>query len=317
MLRIARIASILAFVMAGLSILSALTQAIVWMPYPLIFAMAGIGIIRRRAWSAYGVALLCSAQLLLVPFLVFRSGSSLAMRPDFWVAVGLMVVLIPIFFFAGRSLAAAGSPQGRAWPWIALTVLLTAPLFFVQGFVNPTGSMEDTLLIGDHFLILRFPPPHPQHGELIAFQYPLDRSQTFVKRIIGVPGDHIRILDKVVYRNGATIDEPYVRHKMPYHDDYRDNLPSKIPNPFAAGANTLQKFLVDGELIVPPGNYFVLGDNRDNSLDSRYWGFVGDGDLIGKPLLIYDSKDQPAGNGGKKVFEGWPRTRWNRLFKLL
>src|SRR5450755_4847675 len=157
MLRIARIASILAFVMAGLSILSDLTQSIVLLPFAAIPLISGIGIIRRRAWSAYGVALLCSAQLLLIPFLLLRSGT-LPRRPlDLWVITSVLLLLILLFFFAGRSLAAAGSPRGRAWPWIALAVLLTVPFFFLQAFVNPTGSMEDALLIGDRVLVQVFP----------------------------------------------------------------------------------------------------------------------------------------------------------------
>lgn len=154
----------------------------------------------------------------------------------------------------------------------------------------PTGAMEDTLLIGDHILVQRFPRPSVARGDLIVFLYPIDRNQTFVKRVIGVPGDRIKIVEKIVYVNGAELREPYVIHKNPYPDSYRDNLPSEPKGQAAdAAREMLNNNVVNGQVVVPQGKYFVLGDNRDNSLDSRYWGFVGNGDVIGKPFLIYDS----------------------------
>ena len=197
------------------------------------------------------------------------------------------------------------------FPWIAVSALLTLPLLFVQAFVIPTGAMENTLLIGDRIVAQRFPRIKPVFGDLIVFFYPIDRSATFVKRVIGVAGDRIRISDKIVYRNGAALQEPYASHKSPYPDSYRDNFPSGELNiaVIDAGQEMLKKNVVNGEVVVPQGKYFVLGDNRDNSLDSRYWGFVDAGDLIGKPLSIYDSEDQaPA-----KLH----RRRWDRFFKLL
>lgn len=110
-----------------------------------------------------------------------------------------------------------------------------------------------------------------------------------MKRVVGAAGDRIRISDKIVYRNGAALKEPYAIHKASYPDSYRDNIPSESDSPFAAAAQEMvKKNVVNGEVVVPQGKYFVLGDNRDNSLDSRYWGFVDSGDVIGKPLPIWN-----------------------------
>ena len=213
--------------------------------------------------------------------------------------------LAALFLFAGKALAAAGSKRGWALPWIAVSALLILPFVFVQAFVIPTGAMEDTLLIGDRILVRHFPRINPGRGDLIVFAYPVDRSQTFVKRIIGVAGDRIRISAQIVYRNGTALKEPYAMHKAPYPDSYRDNFPSE---PYFAlqdaGQQMLKKHVVNGEVVVPEGKYFVLGDNRDNSLDSRYWGFVDSFYVLGKPFLIYDSEEPH-------------RKRWERFFKLL
>jgi signal peptidase I len=315
--KIPRIASIVAFVMAGLSIVSALTQQIIVLPFALILLIAGIGIVRQRVWSAYGLALYLCAQLLLIPLAISRSPGVSAV-PGTIPAVVFSLVLIPLFFLAGRSLAKAGSDRGRPLPWIVLSALFPVALLFVQPFVIPNGSMENTILVGDRIFVRRIPRPSPAFGDIIVFSYPVDRSQTLVKRIIGLPGDHIRIAEQVVYRNGGVLKEPYVLHKSRYPDSYRDNFPSEANSPFANTAlEMLKKNVVNGEVIVPDKRYFVLGDNRDNSLDSRYWGFVGSGDIIGKPLFIYDSEDQ-SGDGSPDGKRNSPRrVRWERFFKLL
>ena len=262
--------------MAGGVAISALAGQMFLLPFAMIPPAAGVGIKRRRAWSAYGFALFTFAQLLPVALVLVRSASR---PPGTGGALVLAALLIPLFLFAGRSL----SQWGRAWPWIALSALTTIPAFFVQAFIVPSGSMEDTLLPGDRVLVQRFPRPSPARGDMIVFVCPIDRRQTFVKRVIGVPGDRIRISGKVVYRNGAAVDEPYAVHRA-------DNE------------------VADGEVVVPQAKYFVLGDNRDQSLDSRDWGFIDSGDLIGKPLMIYDSEELPPGPR---------RVRWGRIFKVL
>jgi signal peptidase I len=189
------------------------------------------------------------------------------------------------------------------------------PILFVQPFVMPTGSMEDTLLIGDRILVQRWPKIAPQRDDVIVFLYPPDRSQTFVKRVAGIAGDRIRISNKILYRNGQALQEPYAVHKTSYVDSYRDNFPSEPTVSLdRAGLKMLNEHVVNGEVVVPDGKYFVLGDNRDSSLDSRYWGFVDASDIIGKPVLIYDS-EEPA--QAAESFTITHRVRWGRLFKRI
>ena len=137
----------------------------------------------------------------------------------------------------------AEPPRGAIAEWaVTILLLLFGTTTLVQAFVIPTASMEDTLLIGDHLLVdkLAYSPPgslsryllpyeEPKHGDIIVFRYPADITQTFVKRTIGVPGDHIKIINRVVYRNGVALKEPYIYHKSDMVDSYRDNFPSEPP----------------------------------------------------------------------------------------
>ncbi len=235
--------------------------------------------------------------------------------------VGLAIALL--FFFAGTALSQAGARPGARWPWIGLALALSLPFLFVHAYVMPSGSMEDTLLVGDRILVRVFPRPTPKRGDLVVFHYPLDPKQIFVKRVIGVAGDRIRMRNRVVSVNGSVLREPYVTHRFPFDPD-RDNLPSSsedrglsgIPGLLAAKTEMLQHHVANGEIVVPERKYFVLGDNRDNSLDSRYWGFVDQAELIGKPLFIYDSE---AGTAGAQVADSAGRThiRWARVLKVL
>lgn len=235
-------------------------------------------------------------------------------------------------------------PRGAIAEWtITILLLLFGTTTLVQAFVIPTGSMEDTLLIGDHLLVdkLAYAPPgpvskhllpytQPKRGDIIVFRYPVDISQTFVKRCIGVPGDRIKLINKQVYLNGVKLNEPYVYHKTDYIDSYRDNFPSE-PNLSVVqrALDMLQNHVVNGEVVVPPGSYFAMGDNRDSSLDSRYWGFVPRGNIIGKPLIIYWSydatTDQLSGSTTGAMLRHaldlltnfFPKTRWRRTFELI
>lgn len=240
-----------------------------------------------------------------------------------------------------------GASRGEApRMWVAewtvtILLLLFGTTTLVQAFVIPTGSMEDTLLIGDHLLVdkLSYAPAGPitrgvlpyepvKRGDIIVFRYPVDIKQTFVKRCIGVPGDRIRIENKDVYRNGVKLNEPYVYHKTDYIDSYRDNFPG-VPNvPMArSGLEMLEKSVVNGEVVVPPGSYFAMGDNRDSSLDSRYWGFVPRENIIGKPLIIYWSYDAPTEQLASSTISVthivdllqnfFVKTRWRRTFQLV
>jgi len=222
---------------------------------------------------------------------------------------------------------------------ILLLVFLTTTL--VQAFVIPTGSMEDTLLVGDHLLVDKLayapsgvisrhilPMSEPRDGDIIVFRYPIDIKQTFVKRVIGAPGDRIRIVNKQVYRNGVRLNEPYVHHRTDYMQGYRDNFPSEPETHLEAPAMTmLQNNVANGELVVPAGHYFAMGDNRDFSFDSRYWGFVPRENIVGKPLIVYWSyaaptdqlTDQSLGlrHLGDVFLHFFSRTRWNRTLRLI
>jgi signal peptidase I len=230
---------------------------------------------------------------------------------------------------------------------VTILLLLFGTTTLVQAFVIPTGSMEDTLLIGDHLLVDKLayapsgsiskyllPYEQPKHGDIIVFRFPGDISQTFVKRVIGIPGDRIKMVDRQIYRNGIPLYEPYVYHKS-YPEYTRDNFPhepipiGEYPKGEALQRDMLENHVVNGEVVIPPESYFAMGDNRDDSLDSRYWGFVPRDNIIGKPLLIYwsyrASTEDLAGSSvtslvGHIVDLGehfFPRTRWNRTFRII
>ncbi|HUP03111.1 MAG TPA: signal peptidase I [Bryobacteraceae bacterium] len=224
---------------------------------------------------------------------------------------------------------------------ITLIVLLFGTTTLVQAFVIPTGSMENTLLVGDHLLVdkLAYAPSGPiskhllpydeiKRGDIIVFRYPADISQTFVKRCMGVPGDRIHIEDKALYLNGKKLVEPYAYHNTGYIDSYRDNFPTDPDVPVSVGAHDmLANHVKNGDVVVPPNYYFALGDNRDSSLDSRYWGFVPRDNIIGKPLMIYwsyvaSSEDLSTPSLTAKhladVLLHFPtKTRWSRTFRLI
>jgi len=239
------------------------------------------------------------------------------------------------------------APRNSIAEWaVTILLLLFGTTTLVQAFVIPSGSMEDTLLIGDHLLVDKLayapggafskymlPYEQPKHGDIIVFRFPVDISQTFVKRVIGVPGDRLKMVNRVVYRNGVQLNEPYVYHKLAY-DASRDNFPGE-PTLFADGLqgqlqrDMLENHVANGEIVVPPNQYFAMGDNRDNSLDSRYWGFVPRDNIIGKPLLIYwsyeASSEDLTGSSVNSLLTHFvdlgehffTRTRWERTFRLI
>ena len=233
-------------------------------------------------------------------------------------------------------------PRGVIAEWtVTIVLLLFGTTTLVQAFVIPTGSMEDTLLIGDHLLVdkLAYAPPGPltrhllpyedvRRGDIIVFRYPMDIRQTFVKRVIGVPGDHLHLVNKRVFLNGHPLDEPYKYNKTEYIDSYRDNFPGE-PNVslYEPAREMLQNNVQNHEVVVPPGHYFAMGDNRDSSLDSRYWGFVPRENIIGKPLIIYwsynattEALSNPAIGIDHLVDlleHFFTKTRWRRTFNLI
>lgn len=233
-------------------------------------------------------------------------------------------------------------PRGTIAEWtVTILLLLFGTTTLVQAFVIPTGSMEDTLLIGDHLLVdkLAYAPAGPvsrfilpyrpvKRGDIIVFRYPIDIRQTFVKRVLGVPGDHIRLENKQLFVNGVKLNEPYKYNKTDYIDSYRDNFPGD-PNVhlYEPADVMLRENVKNGEVIVPPNTYFAMGDNRDSSLDSRYWGFVPRENIIGKPLIIYWSYDAPTEQLASPTIgmdhlkdlalNFFRKTRWKRTFMLI
>jgi signal peptidase I len=239
--------------------------------------------------------------------------------------------------------SAPAQPAARGFiaEWtVTIILLLFGTTTLVQAFVIPTGSMEDTLLIGDHLLVdkLAYAPAGPvskyvlpyseiKRGDIIVFRYPVDITQTFVKRAIGLPGDRIRLVNKQLILNGVAVKEPYVYHKTDYIDTYRDNFPSDPNVPVVESAHEMLANVQNGEVVVPPGSVFAMGDNRDSSLDSRYWGFVPRDNIIGKPLIIYWSYEAPTedlaspGLSARHVLDllaHFPtKTRWRRTLQLI
>lgn len=314
--------AVVATTVAFLLVLGALISAFqnIWQLIAgIVPTMAGVTILRKHAWGAYGFALFEVAQSMVVPALLLRDPGASVSQLAVLVAVGLIFGVL--FFFAGRSLTAAGVTPGSPLPWIAVTLLFSAPFVFIRAYVMPSGSMENTLLIGDHMIVRVFPRPIPARGDLVVFRYPMDRKQLMVKRVIGMPGDRVRMVSRVVYLNGAALKEPYVIRTFP-PDSVRDNLPGDSSSPrFSAGpteifakAEMLKNHVVNGEVVVPHHKYFVLGDNRDSSFDSRYWGFLDSSNIIGKPIMIFDSKTPAEANAGNP---SKTNTRWDRIFKLL
>jgi signal peptidase I len=185
---------------------------------------------------------------------------------------------------------------------VTIVIAVFVITFIVQAFQIPSESMENTLLIGDYLLVdkLRYgsggildellPYRQVHRGDIVVFHYPVNPSEHFVKRVIGVPGDRVRLVNRQVLINGKPLPESYVRYVSSQRDPFRDDFPqTNVPVPGLEGRWWLQMrtLVEDGALIVPEGYYFVMGDNRDESLDSRYWGFVPRENIVGRPLVIY------------------------------
>lgn len=217
--------------------------------------------------------------------------------------------------------------------------------FVMQSFVIPSASMENTLLIGDHLFVDRLAPsakasytgpvvPYRQvhRGDIVVFIHPdeAQKGMYVVKRIIGVPGDRIHLRNGDVYRNGEKLSEPYKIPKKGSYDAYRDEFPAISP----AGRPDvpywwplrLRENIQGEDLVVPPNNYFGMGDNREESLDSRYWGFIPQENIIGRPLFIYWSFVTPRDEYERttmaerasfllhQIVHFFDKTRWNRTF---
>lgn len=228
---------------------------------------------------------------------------------------------------------------------VTVILALFGTTFIVQAFKIPSASMEGTLQIGDHLLVNKFIfggtgawyekflPYRPlQRGDIIVFKFPYQEHQHFVKRVIGLPGDRVKVVDQAVYVNGKLLNEPYVVHDPAAHyDPLNYNFPPLPRQMIASGlqpewAQEMRKFIRGDEIVVPPGKYFAMGDNRDQSWDSRFWGFVDHTAIMGRPFLIYWSVDAKSSDySGESTF--WSRlagvfdtlahlptrTRWSRM----
>jgi signal peptidase I len=197
---------------------------------------------------------------------------------------------------------------------VAVILALFMRTFVVQAFKIPTGSMEPNLLIGDHLLVNKFvfaptlsnaerallPATDIRRGDIVVFKYPEDPERDFIKRVIGLPGETLELRDRRILVNGRAIDEPYA-HYLP--------RPQGFTGVDGASDDVRVRY---GPVVVPAGSVFVMGDNRDNSQDSRYWGFLPKDNIKGKALLIYWSFD--GSEGGLNLFT---QTRWARLLQQI
>jgi signal peptidase I len=218
--------------------------------------------------------------------------------------------------------------------------------FLGQNFVIPSGSMENTLLVGDHLVVDRItlaPPAkwmplvhyrEPRHGDIVVFLKPGEPDLFLVKRLIGLPGDHIHLRNGTVILNGVAQDQPHAEETtLDNHSDFLDEYP-EIPPSIDRGATEtwsvdFPNYIENGDLVVPPGKYFMMGDHRHNSLDSRYWGFVPRENIVGRPLFNYWSFKTPEneyeqtglGNNlawmGHVVLHFFTDTRWKRTLNLV
>lgn len=229
---------------------------------------------------------------------------------------------------------------------LAITVVLALFIltFNIQSFAIPTGSMEDTLLIGDHLFVNRIslapktswmpllPYREIRRGDIIVFNKPRE-NMILVKRAMGVPGDRLHLSHGNLYVNGQAIKEPYTIRSLGNYDPYRDEFPATPPSPYDPVTpfwrGELPQHLEGGDLVVPPGYYFAMGDNRQNSLDSRYWGFVPRENVLGTPLIIYWSFETPRDEYMKtslsdrlastlhEIIHFVDQTRWRRTGRVL
>ncbi len=220
--------------------------------------------------------------------------------------------------------------------------------FILQAFEIPSSSMVETLLIGDHVFVnrIQFAPqthwmgpllPYRQikRDDIVVFLSPMTPGLYVVKRIIGVPGDRIHLRAGVVYRNGEKLDEPFIHHQDPnsQYDSYRVNFPAippsindQLPEYWEL---SLRQYIQGDDLVVPPDSYFAMGDNRDVSFDSRYWGFIPQKNVVGRPMFIYWSFNTPEGDYLQKeitaratsffhvIIHFFDKTRWNRTLKVV
>ncbi len=242
------------------------------------------------------------------------------------------IILFPGVFEIARSLL------------VVLVIALFILTFIVQPFRIPSESMERTLLVGDFLLVnkVTFAPAGPwgwllpyrdiQTGDVIVFHFPPDPPEHVVKRVIGVPGDHVHLEEGLAWVNGRRLDEPWAVFEPAYPDDFRDSFPTQLytdPGVDPRWWMEMRREVRGGDLVVPGNEYFVLGDNRNFSRDSRYWGFVPRDHIVGRPFIIYFSLREPSSTDLTQLPDDrlgqkndlWNKivdfARWNRFMRVV
>jgi signal peptidase I len=227
---------------------------------------------------------------------------------------------------------------------IVLVIALFVLTFIVQPFRIPSESMERTLLVGDFLLVNKatfapqgnwgwlIPYREVERGDVVVFHFPPDPPEHVVKRVIGVPGDHIHLENGLAWVNGRRLDEPWAVFEPAYPDDFRDSFPTQLytdPGVDPRWWMEMRREVREGDLVVPDGEYFVLGDNRNFSRDSRYWGFVPRDNIVGRPFVIYFSLREPSATDVAELADDrlgqknnpWDRimefARWNRVMRVV
>jgi signal peptidase I len=258
-----------------------------------------------------------------------------------------------------NQVAVASTHSRAAWVWHhmptlpealasllgTVVVALFLLTFVVQPFLIPSESMEHTLLVGDFLLVNKqvyapagnfidhlLPYRQVQRGDVVVFHYPEDPKRYLVKRVVGLPGDRLHIEDGRVTLNGELLSEPYVSFEPAPPNPFRDNFPARIytdPAVDPAWWKQMQSLTHDGELTVPADKYFMLGDNRNHSYDSRSWGLVSRQAIVARPLVIYFSLTRPSATDIQQAADdrlGHDRelsarligfARWKRIFRVV
>ena len=244
--------------------------------------------------------------------------------------------------------AAPGSSKGVVLEYvqalsIAILVALILRIFVVQAFRIPTGSMKDTLIVGDFLMVNKFvygvrtpdrlagtdiKIPHirlpgfrtPRRGDVIIFKFPRDPRLDYIKRCVGLPGDTIEVKSNIVYINGAPegdtqlVDEEFDPEEHATFQYYRIDTPRHLSYTIRTRANKASRLANYGPVVVPPNHLFMMGDNRDNSSDSRYWGFLPEENIVGRAMIIYFSFDTSGSPSGLNFMNS---VRWQRIFQLI
>ncbi|KAA6461058.1 signal peptidase I [Acidobacteria bacterium AB60] len=237
-------------------------------------------------------------------------------------------------------------PEAFASLLRTVVIALFLLTFVLQPFLIPSESMEHTLLVGDFLLVnkqifapdggpnslsrLILPYRDVQRGDIVVFHHP--DPPLLVKRVVGVPGDHIRIEDGRVTVNGVALNEPYAAFEPAAANPFRDNFPATVytdPNINPDWWRQMQKLIQNGELVVPAGHYFMLGDNRNHSSDSRFWGLVPRQAIVARPLVIYFSLTRPSTTDVQQAADDRLKhdrelsarlagfARWRRIFQIV